>query len=612
METSEIFVPAAISTEVYRAIVENSPAAIFVGTPDGQTIHYANSAACAMFGYTENEILRLNRTALLCCDSALSEAIVKRNSTGHYIGVITGKRKNGEQFPCEVSSFLFEDTDGVQKAFATIRDISEQKAIEEELRKSNERYRLATRASFDAIWDADLVNETINWGEGFETLFGHKVGSFPTQSNTWEKYIHPEDRERVIKQLNIILTTHKNQCTWTDEYRFLKSDGSVAYILDRGIILRDADGKAIRMVGAMQDITELKQKEEELKKINNRYYTATKATSDVVWDWDLENNLVEWACNFSNIMGHPLPADFKLPLDFCYSNFHPEDRSRVLKSLEEAIQDPNRTNWKNEFRYRKADGSFAHVVDRAFILRNANGKAYRLIGAIQDISLLKEKEQQLIQQEIQKQNAISQAILETQEKERTEIGKELHDNINQLLTTAKLYLDIALAEPERKSHLIQKSAEQIVQVISEIRSLCETLMAPSLGDLGLMDSLQGLAESFNITQKLSVHLCANPTLENLLSENTKLVIYRIVQEALNNAVKYADADKIIITLSNNQTHFSLTIRDNGKGFDPTTIKKGSGLKNMQHRVYLFNGSFQLNTAPGKGCELKITIPFSHS
>lgn len=598
------------TAEIYRTIVDHSLAAIFVGSPDGNTISFANPAACKMFGYSKAELLQQNRSSLFCCDETMKEAIKKRATTGRFSGIVTGIRKNGEPFPCEVSSVLFVDEDGQQKAIATIIDISEKTALEEELKKSNERYRLATQASFDAIWDADLLTNTITWGEGFETLFGYEVGNFSTNQHTWENNIHPDDRKRVLTKLNNILLHQPKQFCWTDEYRFFRADGSIAYVIDRGMILRDTAGHAIRMVGAMQDITALKQKEQELLKINNRFYTAIKATSDIVWDWDLKTNLVEWASNFTSYMGYYLPADFKLPLDFCYSNFHPDDRQRVLDSLQKAIEDPEQTKWTNEFRYRKADGSYAEVMDRAYILRDEQQKAYRLIGAMQDVTLLKERKRQLIQQEIQKQNAISQAILETQAKERTEIGKELHDNVNQLLTTSKLYLDLALSDPEKKSHFIQKSADQIVQVINEIRKLCETLMAPSLGDLGLIDSISGLADSINITKQITVHLDMNASLENLLSEHTKLVLYRIVQEALNNCLKYAHAKNIFIYLSSCKQHVSLILRDDGIGFEPEKIKWGTGLKNIQNRVYLFNGNFNLKTAPGQGCELNISVPLS--
>lgn len=598
------------SEQVYRSIVDNSIAAIFVALPDTGNVCFANSAACRMFGYIQNEFLDLTRSSLFEPDKALQYAMEERKTKGKFSGTLTAIRKNGEKFPCEVSSVLFLDEDGKQKASTTLIDISEKKAAEDELRKSNERYKLATRASFDAIWDADLINQTINWGEGFETLFGHKVGDYYTTANKWEDHIHSEDKERVIAGLNNILNNKPDQNYWFDEYRFMKADGQIAYVIDRGIILRDENKNAIRIVGAMQDISELKLKEKELIKINNRFYTASQATSDIVWDWDFETNYVEWATNFTLIMGHKLPPGSKLPIDFCYSNFHPDDCQRVSESLEKAIQDPSQNKWVNEFRYRRADNTYANVIDRAYILRDAGNKAYRMIGAMQDITKLKEKEQELINQEIQKQNAISKAIIDTQEKERAEIGKELHDNVNQLLTTTKLYLDLASADPLNKVDFIKKSSENILVIINEIRKLSNTLMLPSLGDLGLLDSITDLTESINITQKLKVDFNFDPESEKLLSENTKRIIYRIIQEAINNCLKHAEAKSVLIYLSVIKNKLNLVISDDGKGFNPATTKKGNGLNNIQNRVHLCNGTFALNSSPGKGCELIINIPLS--
>ena len=600
----------ANSEQVYRAIVDNSIAAIFVGAPDSGQIYFANPAACTMFGYTEDEFINMTRKKLFEDNEALQKAIEMRKKTGKFSGELIAIRKNGEKFPCETTSIIFRDYDGQIKSSSTLIDISDKKAAEDELKKSNERYKLATRASFDAIWDADLINQTINWGEGFETLFGHKVGDYYTTANTWEDHIHSEDKERVISGLNNILNNKPDQNYWFDEYRFIKADGQIAYVIDKGIILRDENKNATRIVGAMQDISELKLKEKELIKINNRFYTASQATSDIIWDWDFETNYVEWASNFTLIMGHKLPSDLKLPIDFCYSNFHPDDRQRVSESLERAIQNPSQHKWVNEFRYRRADGTYAYVTDRAYILRNSDNKAFRLIGAMQDITELKLKEQELINQEIQKQNAISKAIIDTQEKERAEIGKELHDNVNQLLTTTKLYLDLASADPLNKVDFIKKSSENILIIINEIRKLSNTLMLPSLGDLGLLDSITDLTESINITQKLKVVFKYTPEIEKLLSENTKLIVYRIIQEALNNCLKYAEAKSVIIYLSVHQNKVTLTVSDDGKGFDPLTIKKGAGLKNIRNRVYLFNGVFDIITSPGKGCDLIITIPLS--
>ena len=104
--------------------------------------------------------------------------------------------------------------------------------------------------------------------------------------------------------------------------------------------------------------------------------------------------------------------------------------------------------WTDEYRYLRADGSIAFVVDRGIIIRDDNGKAYRVMGAMMDLTERKQLEAELAEQKILQQRKITEAAIQIQEKEREEIGKELHDNINQILTTTKLYLDMAMNDVE--------------------------------------------------------------------------------------------------------------------------------------------------------------------
>jgi signal transduction histidine kinase len=221
-------------------------------------------------------------------------------------------------------------------------------------------------------------------------------------------------------------------------------------------------------------------------------------------------------------------------------------------------------------------------------------------------------EQQLLQRELDKQKLIGQATIETQEQERSEIGRELHDNVNQVLTTTKLYLDLSLSNPELKDELIEKSSKNVIYVINEIRQLSRSLMNPSLGDLGLIDSIHDLIENINITRKLHVTLKAGEELEDKLSENQKLTLFRIIQEALNNAIKHAKATNVFINLYESKSNLFLTINDDGVGFEPVSVKKGSGLKNIQNRVYLANGTISLESTPGKGCNIEITFPITNN
>jgi signal transduction histidine kinase len=226
----------------------------------------------------------------------------------------------------------------------------------------------------------------------------------------------------------------------------------------------------------------------------------------------------------------------------------------------------------------------------------------------QDITERKHLEEELLRTELEKQKAINQATIDSQEQERTEIGKELHDNVNQILTTTKLYLDLALTNKELKDELISKSNKNIISVINEIRQLSRSLMDPTIGDLGLLDSINDLIENINLTRRLHVSLVAEQQLEALLSKNNKLTVFRIIQEALNNAIKHARATTVEIFFKIYGDNMMLVIKDDGIGFEASSVKLGAGLKNIQNRVYLVNGTYTIQTSPGNGCKIIINFP----
>lgn len=149
-------------------------------------------------------------------------------------------------------------------AIKTIRVEKDKLATEEALIKSNERFKYVTKATFDAIWDWDIINNTYYWGEGFEKLFGYTSTTYTSEHFKWEENIHPNDRERVVKSLASCITD-KEKLNWIESYQFKKANNEYAHILDKAIILKDEYGKPTRMIGAMQDITNQINEEQRLR-----------------------------------------------------------------------------------------------------------------------------------------------------------------------------------------------------------------------------------------------------------------------------------------------------------------------------------------------------------
>jgi PAS domain S-box-containing protein len=217
----------------------------------------------------------------------------------------------------------------------------------------------------------------------------------------------------------------------------------------------------------------------------------------------------------------------------------------------------------------------------------------------------------LIRQELNKQKLIAQAMVDAQEKERAEIGKELHDNINQILSTTKLYLELAKNDHKERLSLINRSADNIHSAIHEIRNISRNLVPASIGDLGLQDSVSDLVESLRTTRAIHVEFYSAGNFDEKISDKAKLMLFRIIQEQINNVLKHSGARNLIIELilEDADKCIELSITDDGKGFDPgKTGKKGLGLSNIMSRADLFGGKVTIQSAPGQGCKLRVQVP----
>jgi PAS domain S-box-containing protein len=226
----------------------------------------------------------------------------------------------------------------------------------------------------------------------------------------------------------------------------------------------------------------------------------------------------------------------------------------------------------------------------------------------------KEKQAQHLEQELAAQRLYHQKMMtgiaiQAQEKERNEIGKELHDNINQILGTVKLYLNMLINKTEVEADLLGLSHQFVDDAIQEIRKLSKRMVAPSLGNISLREALEELVQGLNITREFNIELNCQYNEDDRLDRDMEIMLYRVVQEQINNIRKYACSSKASIDIKQlpNQ-HLSLAIYDNGVGFDTSEKAQGIGLKNISSRVGYYSGSMRIISAPGKGCRLEVEIP----
>lgn len=221
-----------------------------------------------------------------------------------------------------------------------------------------------------------------------------------------------------------------------------------------------------------------------------------------------------------------------------------------------------------------------------------------------NINERKRLERELLEQ----QRGLTAAVIAAQEQERSLISQELHDNVNQVLTSAKLYAGLGRDGMGEAVEMMGKSITLIQAAIDEIRKLSKQLSVSFVSTTALEEAIKELIETVVACNQLKITLHTElfaPVLEN---ENIKLAVYRILQEHLTNIVKHAEAKHVEVTLRQSQDKLTLIVVDDGKGFDTTQKSEGIGLRNMRSRAESLMGLFSIDSQPGKGSTLFVQLP----
>lgn len=254
----------------------------------------------------------------------------------------------------------------------TFRDITEQVARQDLLQQMNERFELANKATGEVIWDFDVEENTMWRSENYAAVYGYDQRE--EVFNAALDRIHPDDRNEVQESLREALDGDSDE--WKQRYRYRTADGGYVTVRDQAIILRDDTGEAVRVVGAMEDISGQVAHEHEL---DERFEYAARATDTVVWDWDMETDILVRSENFYEEYGYD-EDETADTWEACREEIHPDDRERVEQAIQEAIRS-GESDWYLEYRYRMGDGSYVPVANQGYILRDDDGEAVRVIGS---------------------------------------------------------------------------------------------------------------------------------------------------------------------------------------------------------------------------------------
>jgi two-component system sensor histidine kinase UhpB len=282
------------------------------------------------------------------------------------------------------------------------------------------------------------------------------------------------------------------------------------------------------------------------------------------------------------------------------SKMHPEDRQKIIEKFDNYLGATN-TKWYSEYRY-KINKEYRNILSQGFILRDKDGKPLQMIYILKDVTEIKKSQEKLNEQQAIFRKSLALSVIEAQETERNRWALELHDNICQMLAVSKLYMEIGLNKQNNTSVLLQSKAI-VEDAINEIRTISYNIKPPQFDLLTLGESIRMLVSNIKRFQEFEFIMDFNEVREKNLRIEHKLMIYRVIQEQLNNILKYAAAKEIFLSITIEEGRATVYIQDDGKGFDPEKINNGIGLNNIRSRLQAFSGNLTINSAPGKGCEL---------
>ncbi|MEE2794371.1 MAG: PAS domain S-box protein [Pseudomonadota bacterium] len=356
---------------------------------------------------------------------------------------------DGSFYPVSFTASPVLDDDG--KPIGTVieaRNVEEERQRDWALTETIERYRLVAKATRDAVWDWDFATNLVQWNDAVQELFGYTPGQVGAGADWWAATIHPDDRERVETSIHDVI--EGTGSGWTDEYRFRRADGTFAHVLDRGYVIRNEAGTAVRMIGAMLDLTDLRRSEALLRQSHERFQTAVSAVESIVWTNDPEGRMLGEQASWANLTGQSYDE---------YQGYgwsaavHPDDAKPTIAAWEKAVA--SKTMFVFEHRLRRGDGEWRTFAIRAVPWLDEDGEIREWVGVHTDVTQQRAAEQALrelnetleqrVAAEVLEREAAQDALRQAQKMEAVGqlTGGIAHD-FNNLLTVVMGNVNLAL------------------------------------------------------------------------------------------------------------------------------------------------------------------------
>jgi len=512
---------------------------------------------------------------------------------------------------------VFDEAGVVIRVDGAFQDVSEQRRADSALREEKVRFEAAARATADAIWDWNTATDRLWWSEGMQTLFGYSAEDLEHDSRSWTTRIHPDDKKRVLTDIERVI--HSQQQKWEAEYRFMCKDGSIAYVSDRGYVIRDENGDALRMVGGMSDVTERRRFLANLA----RQATLLDNSRDAILVLDLERRITYWNRAAEAIYGWRRDQALGRRIDDMLG----EDPA-LLETATRALLENGQ--WAGRLNGQNANGDSVVSEARWSLVDGHHGEAKAVLAINTDITEHLALEEQL--QQSQRLEAVGQLT-----------GGVAHD-FNNLLTVilgnSELLEDQLEETPvlRNSARLIRGAAERAAELTRRLLAFARRQpLAPEIVDVN--ELIHGLTPLLRPT--LHEHLafnivpCDSPwpafidpgQLESAILNlciNARDAVSGggcIVLETANVTLDkdYANRHSEVVA----GDYLQVVVSDTGEGipaaalekvFEPffTTKPKGKGTGLGLSMVYGFvkqsRGHIKIYSEPGEGTTVKLYLP----
>jgi PAS domain S-box-containing protein len=576
----------------YGSIVESSDDAIIAKNLEG-VIAAWNAGAQRMFGYTEAEAIGQPITIIIPPELFDEEKdLLRRLWAGERIEHYKTRRvsKDGKTIDVSITVSPVRDVEGrIIGASKIARDITESRRAEAVLSENEERYRLAIQAGRMYAFDWDVITDVITRSEESTHIFGLTAEPIKLTKRELLTRVHPEDRATFINSLAECTPESPNTQI---SYRLLRPDGSVLWLERTGHAFFDEQGRMVRMIGMVADITERKLAEDKLQE----YERAVEGLEEMIVVVDREYRYL--------IANNKFVKMRNMTKEQVVGRFVHEVLTKgvfeavVKEKLDECFQDKV---VRYDMKYTYPELGERDILVSYFPIEGVTG-VDRVACIAQDITERKLAEKAL--------STVSQKLIEAHEEERSRIARELHDDIGQRLAL----LTGQLAGLKRGSALgsqIEKIHRQCKELASNIQALSYTLHSPKLEYLGLARAAAGLCRELSERHGVKIDFHSENVPKELPRE-ISLSLFRILQEALQNATKHSGSRHFQVSLRGGANEIELTVHDSGIGFETEEAIKGRGLglTSMQERLKLVRGQLSIESKPQRGTTIQARVPLS--